>query len=372
MKYRILHIINSLNMGGAENFIMNIYRKINRAEIQFDFLVHKKDYFDQEVEALGGKIYYLDGYVNECGIIKYKTQIKDFFESEEGKKYKVVHVHVNQTSGLIIPIIKKTSGAICFSHSHDLQNYNNVLVSAYKKYLQILLNKYTDYRLACSYPAGNWLYNAYPFWVINNGIDMAHFSFSLEQRGRVRKELGIPENVVLIGHVGRFEAIKNQKFLVDLYQKQLSPDKYRLLLIGEGSLKEEVKSRIEAAGLTQYIYVLPATSELVRYYDAMDIFVLPSIKEALGIVGVEAQANGLPVLASTGVASEMKVSKNVEFADLDYSLWNEQIERFRKMIFEGRIERKDVEINQEYDIKRSAEKLVELYDEGVTRYENMH
>ena len=104
----------------------------------------------------------------------------------------------------------------------------------------------------------------------------------------------------------------------------------------------------------------------------MDIFVLPSIKEALGIVCVEAQVNGLPVLASTGVAKEMKVAQYVEFIELDYIKWDIQIKKFRELLTNKKINRNDVKINKEYDVFNSMQKLIELYDEGVKKYENTH
>lgn len=372
MKYRVLHILHSLNMGGAENFIMNIYRNINRNEIQFDFLVHKRGYFENEVMELGGKVHYLEGYVTDVGIKRYKKLLVNFFQSEVGMEYKIVHVHVNQTSGLIIPIIKKTSGAICFSHCHDLQNYNNFLVSIYKKYLQFRLNKYTDYRLACSQPAGEWLYGDHEFSVINNGIELGRFKFSEAVRANTRKKLGISDEDILLGHVGRFEKVKNQEFLVEFFKKELFAQNYKLLLIGEGSLKGQIEEKVDSLGLSNEIYFRPVTSELVKYYDAMDIFVLPSIKEALGIVAIEAQANGLPVIASNGVAREMKVSEDVEFVALNSVQWRQQVERFGKILSNNNIKRTQVEINTEYDIKKSVRKLTALYDDGVDKYENTH
>lgn len=372
MKYRVLHILYSLNMGGAENFIMNIYRNIDRKRIQFDFLVHKKDYFDQEVKNMGGKIYYLDGYVTELGISKYKKKLQSFFNEGDGSKYKIVHVHVNQTSGLIIPIIKRTTSAICFSHCHDLKNYNNIFVSLYKKYLQFNLNRYVDYRLACSFAAGKWLYGKKSFSVINNAINISKFKFSGDERKRIREQLHILEEEVVLGHVGRFERVKNQKFLVELFQKMFKKSNYRLVLIGDGSMKEFIQQYIDENELTKRILLLPATSDIAKYYSAMDIFVLPSIDEALGIVGIEAQANGLPVLASTGVVREMKVSQNVRFAELNFETWKMQIDDFVNQIVSKNIDRKQACISEDYDINKSTVELVKLYDEGVKKFDNSH
>lgn len=373
MKYRVLHILYSLNIGGAENFIMNVYRSIDREMIQFDFLVHKKDFFDDEVVALGGKVHYIDGYVKDLGIHNYRKVIHDFFKNGEGKKYKIVHVHVNQTSGLIIPIIKRTSNAICYAHSHDLQNYNNCVIAMYKRLLQIFLNRYADYRLACSREAGEWLFKDKPFYIIDNGIDFTKFKFSLSTRNAIRNELGISESTIVLGHVGRFEEVKNQGFLVELFEKMPEKDDLVLLLIGEGSLKESIRKEVNEKKMSDFVRILPAVSDVEKYYNAMDIFLFPSYKEALGIVGIEAQVNGLPVIASQGVCKKMKICKNVKFIELDCNKWMEFIDIIKKnAVLETLENRKEICVGNDFDIRVSRNKLIELYDEGVLCYENSH
>lgn len=373
MEYRVLHIIYSLNMGGAENFIMNIYRNIDRKRMQFDFLVHRHDFYDQEVEEMGGRIFYLDGYVNELGVKKYRELLLDFFKVGNGKEYKIIHLHVNQTSGLIIPIIKQTTGAVCLAHSHDLQNYNSFPVRIYKRYLQFLLNYYTDYRLACSYAAGSWLFGNKDFSIINNGIDFRRFQFSKEIRNEIRTKLKIDNQTIVLGHVGRFTTIKNQKFLIELMECSKNTEKnIKLLLIGDGDLKQDIIELVKNKGLREYVYFISATADVNLYYNVMDIFLLPSHKEALGMVGIEAQVNGLPVIASTGVAREMKIGNNVCFIDLDHKIWNKEMNTVIGKISAGTIIRENVEVNEMFDINNSSKKLVDLYEKGVNRYENTH
>lgn len=323
---RVLHIINSLNMGGAENFILNIYKNINREEIQFDFLVHEKGALDNIAVELGAKIHYIDGYINKQGPIKYSKCLKKFIQ--ENNKYAVIHSHVDHTSGFIIPIIKKYSKAYCISHSHCMSNSSNFLIKIYKKYLAYKLNKTCDLRLACSKEAGKWLFGKNEFIVVNNPIDFTKFKFNKQIRKKLRKEFNILENEVVIGHVGRFVDVKNHNFLIDLYYKYNKKNDAKLFLIGEGPLKNNIINKINNYNLNDKVTILSNIYNIYDYYNIFDIFVFPSFNEGLGIVLLEAQANGLPVLTSSSIPKNVKISKNLEFIDLsDPEEWLRKIEK---------------------------------------------
>lgn len=142
---RVLQVIGSMNMGGAENFIMNLYRNIDKEKIQFDFISHKPGIFDDEIRKLGGKIYYLD-YVTKVGPIKYKKELNMFFKKHN--EYKILHTHIDQTSGIVLDVARKYNFEKLIVHSHSTNNSNNVLVNMYKKTLQKKIIKYANIRLA--------------------------------------------------------------------------------------------------------------------------------------------------------------------------------------------------------------------------------
>ncbi len=360
---RVLHILHKLDMGGTENFIMNIYRNIDRTKIQFDFLVHGKGIFDYEVQKLGGRIYYFNGYVNEIGIKKYKNELKKFFTKNS---YRIIHSHVDQTSGLIAEVVKKHSNAICVTHSHSVDNYNHFFVKLYKKWLQIKLNKYADIRLACSEEAGKWLYGNNEFTVIKNAIDIKKFSYNEKIRREIRKKLNIKDNELIIGHIGRFEKVKNHEFLIDIFkQYNLINSNSRLMLIGEGSLKNTIKCYAKKQKLESKILFLGVKEDVNIYYNAMDLFLFPSIKEGLGIVLIEAQANGLYVVTSKGVPKESAVTNNIEFIDLkERKKWIEAITKF-----DNKNNNRFIGIDSEYNINNTTNKIVKIYQESVRKYE---
>lgn len=360
---RILHILHRLDMGGAENFLMNIFRNVDRENWIFDFLVHGEGAFDEEVRTMGGKVFYLDGYINKVGVIKYRKMLREFFVSV-GKQYKIIHSHVDQTSGFILPIIKKTIDAVCIVHSHNLCNYNNAVVKLYKKWLQYRLNQYADYRLACSKDAGKWLYGSRSFIIIANGIDVDKYRFKAEERISIRTTLGIKPDDFVIGHVGRFESVKNHIFLIKIFDEyRKKTKKVKLLLIGNGSLKNEVRKQVHEHEMDTSVMILDARKDINRYYNAMDLFILPSYFEGFGMAVIEAQANGLFVIASDGVSREARISERIEFLLLD------EKERWIRKIAEVREKKysREVKISKEYDIKNSINKLINLYDTIISQ-----
>ena len=137
---RVLQIIRTMNIGGAETLIMNIYRNIDRNQIQFDFLVNGEGKYDDEIRQLGGRIYLIP-YLTEVGQFKYVKELKDFFK--EHPEYTTIHSHIDQVSGIIVETAKKSGVPVVISHSHNTQNSNNMLGKIYKSYLQSKINKNT-------------------------------------------------------------------------------------------------------------------------------------------------------------------------------------------------------------------------------------
>ncbi|MFR9005995.1 MAG: glycosyltransferase [Collinsella aerofaciens] len=138
--------------------------------------------------------------------------------------------------------------------------------------------------------------------VIYNAIDCDQFRYSPDIRKEIRQELGIHEHVQVIGHIGRFCQQKNQAYLLDLLQAILAERKdVLLMMIGDGDDKPAVAAEVKYRNLDEHIIILPNTTEIWRYYQAFDIFVLPSLYEGLGMVAIEAQLAGLPCILSDNV-----------------------------------------------------------------------
>lgn len=349
---RVLQVIGSMNMGGAENFIMNLYRNIDKEKIQFDFISHKPGIFDDEIRKLGGKIYYLD-YVTKVGPIKYKKELNIFFKKHN--EYKILHTHIDQTSGIVLDVARKYNFEKLIVHSHSTNNSNNVLVNMYKKTLQKKIIKYANVRLACSDAAGKWLYRSLDFRVINNGIDIEKFYYKEEFRNEIRNELNISKESFVIGHVGRFCQVKNHDMLIDIFYEY---NKYNnnsyLLLVGDGPLKEEIEKKCEELKIKEKVKFLGIRKDVNKIYSAMDVFVFPSFHEGFPVTVVEAACSGVPMLLSDKITNEVKFYDKIKFVGIaDSSEWVNKIKNMknsREALLSEKLKRFDAKtISKEYE-----------------------
>lgn len=356
-KIRVLQVVSKMNMGGAENFVMNMYRNVNKDLVQFDFITHGRGIFDDEIKALGGRIYYLK-YINKIGPVLYRKQLKRFFEQHN--EYKVIHSHVNQTSGVILDVAKKCGIPVRIAHSHSTNTLSNLVVKQYKKLLQKKLNLVANIKLACSDEAGRWLYGNTGYTVIKNAIDTEKFKFNKENRKKIRKKLNIEEDGIVIGHVGRLEKVKNHDFLLDVFHEISTKNpNYILMLIGEGSLQKEIELKVKNMNLTGKVLLLKNQKDINEFYSAMDIFVFPSLYEGIPLTLVEAICNGLPIYCSSNISHEFETQKNVKYLAIsNKSNWINEI-----LSKDVKLERYSVDADflNNYDIKKEAQKLQNIY-----------
>ena len=326
-KIKVIHVLGKLQMGGAETLVMNIYRNIDRSKIQFDFIVHGDEIGDYEEEILkmGGKIYRVPKYKG-YNHFEYKKSWNIFFK--EHPEYKIIHCHIRSTASIILKIAKKY-GLKTISHSHSTSNGKGVS-SLVKYFFQKNIPQYADYLFACSKKSAQWLYGNKLFssnkcFIINNAIDFNKFAFNDSFRKEIRKKYNISDESFVVGHVGRFDKVKNHHFIIDIISKTKKDKNIVYMLCGDGPLKEEIKSIVESKKMSRNVIFVSSTSEIYKYYSAFDLFILPSLYEGLGMVLIEAQYSGLKCVVSPFIPSESKVSDNYIIKDLSVDLWSEFI-----------------------------------------------
>ena len=365
---RILQITGGMNMGGIENFIMNIYRNIDRTKVQFDFLIHQeeKQIFEDEILSLGGKIYRIPSF-GKLGHFGYLKTLHKFFK--EHLEYKIVHSHYNTVSGIILREAKRCGIKERIAHSHTSYPEYRFIEKVYKSYSKFLINPNSSKKFACSKRAGEWLYGVNSdFKVINNGINSKEYKFNQDLREKVRNELNIKDEEILIGHVGRFSKEKNHSFLIKIFSELLRKNKnYILALVGTGDTLDTIKKEVEKLNIDKNVKFLGVRKDVNRLLQAFDIFMLPSIFEGLPVTLVEAQGAGLKCFISDSVTREIDLECGLtEFISLEKSPkeWAEIIDRNKKY------ERKDtVEAlrSHSYDMTQNAKELENLY---IKLYEN--
>ena len=355
---RVLHIIGSLNRGGAETFLMNLYRSMDRSKIQFDFAIYdrpKGESFYNEVIKMGGRVFFLPS--KSEGLLKNINKIKNVVRENN---YYIVWRHSDSCIGGIDLIGARLGGSnrnILHSHSTSTGKFETYL----HWILRPIINAMITDRFACGNLAGNWMYEKRDTQIIKNGINLKKFSFDLRIRNIYRLQFRV-ENKLIIGHVGRFDEGKNQTFLIRVFQeiKELYKDT-ELILIGSGEKVEEIKYLVKDMGLDDSVKFLGNRSDVSSLLQMIDVFVMPSLYEGLPVTLIEAQAAGLPCVVSDRITQEVNLTGKMDYLSLELpaQVWA------KKIIERGQQENdrdKDAKKVKEagYDIKEVAEVVQNL------------
>jgi len=304
---RILHCVAGIGRGGYETLIMNIYRKIDRTKVQFDFLYSYNGVYKKEIESLGGRLYKIP-FITEKGPFAYTAAVRNFFR--EHPEYKIVHSHMDKFSGHIVREAKKMGVPVRIAHSHNIANEGMIIYRIVKDYYGIYIAPNCTDRFACSQDAADWLFGKGrdDVMVIKNGIDLENF------KNEDKRE----KDKFIITCVGRFTQQKNHDFLIDIFSEvyRQKPNAH-LMLAGTGGLMPQIKEKVEALGLSEAVTFMGDCDKVYDLLHKTDVMCLPSLFEGLGIVFVEAQACGVKCVASDRVPQEAKVSDDIIFLPLE-------------------------------------------------------
>lgn len=356
---RILQVVNDMHRAGLETMLMNYYRNIDRNQIQFDFLMHRpnKSDYDDEIIAMGGKVYYAPRLYPQ-NYPKYFKWMKNFFA--EHPEYQIIHSHIDTMSFLPLKAAKKAGVPVRIAHSHNTaidKDFKYLL----KRYFKIRINSVTTNRLACGDEAGKFLFGKREFTVIPNAVEAEKFYFNEEIRKSKRSELGLTDEFV-VGHVGRISYQKNHKFLIQIFHElQKKDNKAVLMLVGVGEKEAEVKRQIKKLGIEEKVRFLGNRSDVSELYQVMDVFVLPSRFEGIPVVGIEAQFADLPCLFSDKTPVEVRFNRKCQFIGLEKTpeSWADEILKTKESAPRSN-SREDI-VNSRYDIKSAHTFLEEYY-----------
>ena len=354
-----------ISHGGQESFVMNAIESISKKTYMIDLCTPfycNNEQYKKTIQKRGGKVVTFDlSFSPGNSRIKEVKPLDNFLKKN---KYDIIHIHSGSVLFLALAAIlskkNKIKKIIVHSHSSGKKiTWKHKLIKLFS-YLPLTLCP-TDY-CACSIEAGKWKFPEYivknKLIVINNGISTERFKFDKSTRTRIRKQLGISEDCVLLGHVGRFTSEKNQSFLIQVLSQIPNKCNMQLLLIGEGPLVKDVMQLAKEKGIYEKIIQIARTDVVYDYMQAMDIFLFPSTYEGLGMVAIEAQASGLPVIASNGVPSMINITKNVVFEELDAKIWCKKINAFLNF---DRVDTSKTIVDAGFDNKTTAEAIKKLY-----------
>lgn len=368
---RVLHVVGNMGIGGIETLIMNIYRNIDRDKVQFDFLIHNptEGEYAEEIKKLGGHIYRMPVLRDKTRTyywryFEYKRALKKFFS--EHKEIKVLHGHMTNTASIYMPIAMKYGNVkCCIAHSHQTEatpGLSGVVTNILQRHLEKIA---TDY-FACSEEAAKWIYSIEivengKVKIIHNGVDVEKYHFDSVEHEKIKNQMGHSGKIVF-GNVARFKKQKNHEFLIDIFAEIHKMNQNTvLILVGQGELEENMKEKVAKLGLDDCVEFLGARNDVPKLLKDFDVFLLPSLFEGLPLVGIEAQAAGLPMITSNTVTLEADVTGNVTFLPLELSAeeWAKKILEVNESFVRKDMTQKVREAG--YDIKQTAQWLQKFY-----------
>lgn len=350
---RVLHIVGQMNMGGQETFIMNLYRKIDKEKVQFDFVVSSKDkgYYDDEIEENGGKIYRITSMSEN--ILKHCNELMKILKKGN---YKIIHRHTASSIILFELLVAK----ICnipniIVHSHNTNTSKKFIHKIFRPFM----NKLCNYKFACSEDAGKWLFGKKEkFEVINNGIDVKKYEYNEKIRCKKRKELKVM-NKFVIGNVARFNKQKNHEFILNVFEEilKIKPDSV-LLLVGDGEEKLKIQEKCKLKKIEDKVIFLGVRKDVNEIMQAFDVFLFPSLYEGLPLTLIEAQASGIKIYASSTITPKVNITNNINFISLsdNAAMWA------KKIVENDNIRNLDIEsLYNLYDSTKIAQKIQQKY-----------
>lgn len=363
--------VDDLQMGGVFSLVKNIVIN-NKTDTKIDIGAIEKFESEDNIalfKKYGSEVYYI-GYEGN----KIKKQIKCYFNLIKllnENRYDCVHLHSDVAYKILAPTLASRKVGIkkIIIHSHAAGvdgNYRFIKKILHKACAKVLKKLATNY-VACSDLAAAWMFpgvEGNKIEIINNGVNLEKFRFDAGKREEIRKKLNL-NNKIVVGHVGRFAYQKNHEYLIRIIEnvKTINPNTC-LLLIGEGPDENRIHELVKEKKLENSVIFYGTTNRVNDLFQAMDVFILPSHFEGLPIVGVEAQASGLPVLFSDKITREAKITDNVEFIDItekSTATWVKKIEDFSEI---GRTDTFQDLKNKKFSIQDTVESFLNLYETG--------
>ncbi len=313
---RVLNLFTIMNRGGAETMVMNYYRNMDRSKVQYDFMVHRQERgaYEDEIEALGGRIFRMPP-VRPWSAHEYKRMVRAFYR--EHPEYKVIHSHMSELGYYDFIEAEKAGVPVRICHAHN-RPYGLDLKSPVRWYYKTMMRTHITDLFTCGAESAEWLFgskNRSRFVQLNNAIDAKQYVYRPQLRQSMRQALGIAEDQLVIGHVGRFDPQKNHGFLIDAFANvHEQNEKALLVLVGDDSHSGgmEIHEKVAQLGLTESVMFLGVRSDVADVMQAMDVFLFPSLFEGFGIAALEAQASGLATLVSERIPEECMITNLIQ------------------------------------------------------------
>ena len=364
---RVLCIVSGMNTGGAETFLMKLYRNIDRNKYQMDFGVYtdKECFYDAEIISLGGNIYHLTPKTKD-----FKRYKQDLYTLVKEKKFQyVLRITSNAAGFLDLKIAHDAGAKVCIARSSNSSDGDSLKVSLIHQVSRMLYGRYVDVKiapsdLAATYTFGKKAVDRGDVKHLHNALDLDVYSYSKEKRQAIRKEYNIDDGCRVFGHIGRFSEQKNHKFLINVFVDILNKESNAvLLLVGAGELESEVRNMVSEYGIEQKVIFAGVRSDIPDVLSAMDVFIFPSLYEGMPNTIIEAQATGLQCVAADTITKQANITGLVEYLPLnDIAEWaNCALNK----VSQQRCNTREIFVRENYEIK----KVAKMFEQIVFEFE---
>lgn len=365
---KILEVnVDDLNFGGVYALVKNVIEHSDKS-VQLDIAAIEKFTDRKNVDYLKSKgtmVYYVGSEKNK--LAKQVAVFRNLKKLCQRNSYDYVHIHADVANKLLISTIAaKVAGVdniILHSHSSGVEGDYRIFKKIIHGASKMLLKHFKVTAVACSGLAAKWMYGNAKAFIVKNGIEVEKFRYNRKVRAEVRKELGVAADTLLIGNIGRFSYPKNHRYLIRTFQKITETGiNAKLILVGEGPLEDKIRQQVQSLELTKDVIFYGTTNEVSRLYQAMDLFLLPSYFEGLPIVGIEAQASGLPVLFSDRVTADAKMIPSSVFLPINKKCLGKWVETVKELEDYERADRTKEVRDAGYDISCTVSQFLQLYN----------
>lgn len=348
---RVAVIMGKMHSGGKKNLVMEYYRNIDRTKVQFDFICDRDSNAipKEEIESLGGKVYIVEPYQR---LLK---NMKETYKILKNGKYDIVHGYNNTVNVFSMYVAKKAGIGVRINESismaSDKGDWKNIFKTIFKPMNKFFATHFMANGAECGiWQFGEEAYKSGKVKIFKTVINAEKNEYDIDLRYKTRKELNV-NNDLVVGHIGRLTEQKNTLFLIDIFNEiQKIYPQSKLLLVGDGNLREEMLKKVDNFNLKDKVIYLGRTEDIHKLYNAMDCFVLPSLYEGLPVVGVESECSGLPVFFSTAIPKESNACDDLGvFIDL-----NKSAEEWAKVIVDKTLSNLNVRKNRVEDIRKAG------------------
>lgn len=364
---RLLCLIGSMNTGGSETFLMKMFRGIDKSKYSMDFCINVEQecFYEKEIKELGGKVYKIPS--KSENLKEFKKQLAEIVKNN-GYEY-VLRITSTAMGFMDLKIAKKAGARVCSARSSNSSDGNSLKAKIAHRLGRLLYGKFVDVKfapsdLAAEYTFGKRAVQKGKVALLHNGVDLSVFHFDQDGRKNIRKEFGIGEAQMVVGHIGRFMEQKNHMFLLDIFHQIYAQDNSAvLLLVGTGELQAQIEEKIKALGLEKNVIFAGVRSDVPQLLSAMDVFVFPSFYEGMPNTVIEAQATGLPCVIADTITKEADITGLVNYLSLSDSA-EKWAETACSLVSGARKNTKEDFMNNKYDIESVAQEFVRLvFDE---------